>query len=169
MNQFFLTFLIIVSSVSCNSQGKKTETAKIENSTKQKQVSQIGQYVVETFQASKGNLWFGTLEKGAAKYNGKKLIYLTTKDGLPSNRITNIIEDKLGNLWNCNYEKDGKKYDFCLKTYSLLESDVNASQEKAIERAKKLLDNLKGLTFHEQNPVTLIYKLVDFLNKNCRK
>lgn len=76
---------------------------------------------------------------------------------------------QLGNLWDCNYEKDGKKYDFCLKTYSLLESDVNASQEKAIERAKKLLDNQKDLTFHKQNPVTLVYELVEFLNKNCRK
>ena len=76
---------------------------------------------------------------------------------------------QLGSLWNCNYEKDGKKYDFCLKTYSLLESDLNASQEKAIERAKKLLDNQKDLTFHEQNPVTLVHELVKFLNENCRK
>ncbi|MCH2218493.1 MAG: RloB family protein, partial [Flavobacteriales bacterium] len=76
---------------------------------------------------------------------------------------------QLGSLWNCNYEKEGKKYDFCLKTYSLLESDLNASQEKAIERAKKLLDNQKDLTFHEQNPVTLVHELVKFLNENCRK
>ncbi len=61
--------------------------------------SQIGDYVVETFEDSKGNLWFGTLAKGVAKYDGNKLTYITTKDGLPSNRITNVIEDRAGNLW----------------------------------------------------------------------
>ena len=55
--------------------------------------------MVETFQDSKGNIWFGTLEKGVAKFDGHNLKYLTTKDGLPSNRITNVIEDNLGNLW----------------------------------------------------------------------
>ncbi|WP_121667558.1 RloB family protein [Mesonia aquimarina] len=75
---------------------------------------------------------------------------------------------QLGNMWDCNYEKEGKKYDFCLKSYSRLESDENASQEKAIERAKKLYENQKGLSFHEQNPITLVYELVEFLNKNCR-
>lgn len=69
------------------------------NSQQQKEASQIGQYVVNTFQDSKGNLWFGTLEKGIAKYDGKELTYLTTKDGLPSNRIVNIVEDNSKNLW----------------------------------------------------------------------
>ena len=94
-----LLMLLTIFSVSCNSQGKKTEIVEIENSTEQKEVTQIGEYVVETFQDSKGNLWFGTLEKGVAKYDGKTLTYLTTKDGLPSNRITNVIEDNEGNLW----------------------------------------------------------------------
>lgn len=76
---------------------------------------------------------------------------------------------QLGNIWNCNYERDGKKYNFCLKIYSFLESDKNASQEKAIERAKNLFDNQNDLVFHKQNPITLVYKLVEFLNKNCRK
>jgi ligand-binding sensor domain-containing protein len=69
------------------------------NAQEQKQVSQIGQYVVSTFQDSKGNLWFGTLEKGVAKYNGKELVYVTTKNGLPSNRIVSVIEDSFKNLW----------------------------------------------------------------------
>ena len=98
MKIILLTLLTILS-VSCNSQGKKTEIVEIENSTGQKEATQIGEYVVETFQDSKGNLWFGTLEKGVAKYDGNKLTYLTTKDGLPSNRITIVIEDKAGNLW----------------------------------------------------------------------
>jgi ligand-binding sensor domain-containing protein len=94
-----LLTLWIILSVSCNSQEKKAETAEIENSTEQTSATQIGEYVVETFQDSKGNLWFGTLEKGAAKYDGTALKYLTKTDGLPSNRIVSIIEDKAGNLW----------------------------------------------------------------------
>ncbi|MBJ2172770.1 hypothetical protein JBL43_00880 [Aureibaculum sp. A20] len=98
MKILFLTLWAILS-VSCNSQEKKVENAEIENVIGQTNATQIGEYVVETFQDSKENLWFGTLEKGVAKYNGNNLTYLTTKDGLPSNRIVNIIEDKSGNLW----------------------------------------------------------------------
>ncbi|MBK7936054.1 MAG: hypothetical protein IPJ82_02830 [Lewinellaceae bacterium] len=98
MKSILLTLLTILS-VSCNSQKKKDETVKIENPIEQQSISQIGEYVVETFQDSQGNLWFGTLEKGVAKYDGIKLTYLTTKDGLPSNRIVKIIEDNSGNLW----------------------------------------------------------------------
>lgn len=90
-----MTFL----SVSCNSQEKKMKTEKNEKKTEVQNASQIDDYVVETFQDSKGNLWFGTLEKGVAKYDGNKLTYLTTEDGLPSNRVTKIIEDDSSNLW----------------------------------------------------------------------
>lgn len=61
--------------------------------------SQIGQYVVSTFEDAKGHLWFGTLEKGIARYDGKELSYYTTKDGLPSNRVTGITEDAKGVYW----------------------------------------------------------------------
>jgi ligand-binding sensor domain-containing protein len=98
MKSILLTLLTILT-VSCNSQEKKAETVKIENPIEQQSNSQIGEYVVETFQDSQGNLWFGTLEKGVAKYDGSKLTYLTTKDGLPSDRIVSIIEDDSGNLW----------------------------------------------------------------------
>lgn len=69
------------------------------NKLSKKAESQIGAYVVETFQDSKGNLWFGTLEKGVAKYDGATLRYLTKTDGLPSDRVVTISEDKAGNLW----------------------------------------------------------------------
>lgn len=98
MKNILLTVLAIWV-VSCNAQTKKDGTTEIENPIDQPNISQIGDYVVETFQDSKGNLWFGTLAKGVAKYDGKNLVYLTTKDGLPSNRVTNVIEDSLGNLW----------------------------------------------------------------------
>jgi ligand-binding sensor domain-containing protein len=51
------------------------------------------------FEDSKGNLWFGTNGNGIARYDGEKLKYFTTKDGLPSDRVTGIIEDSNGIFW----------------------------------------------------------------------
>lgn len=109
-----LLVVLTVLSVSCNSQEEKAIVAKSINQAEQKRASQIGEYVVETFEDSKGNLWFGTLEKGVAKYDGTKLSYLTKKEGLPSNRVVSIIEDKSGSLWfgtDMGIAKyDGKKF-----------------------------------------------------------
>ena len=95
MKLLLLTLLSILS-ISCNSQEKKT--TEIKHSSEEKSAEQIGQYV-GVFKDSKGNLWFQTLAKGVAKYNDKELVYLTTKNGLPSNRIVSIIEDKNDVLW----------------------------------------------------------------------
>jgi hypothetical protein len=75
----------------------------------------------------------------------------------------------LSQLWNCNYEKIGKSYEFSLDIYNRLKTDCKASQEEAINRAEKLHKKQSQLEFHMQNPVTLVYELVKFLNENCRK
>jgi ligand-binding sensor domain-containing protein len=90
--------LLTTLSFSCKSQEQKPENIKNDLPSEQKDTTQIGEYVVETFQDSKGNIWFGTLNEGAAKYDGNKLVYLTMEDGLPSNRIVQIIEDNSGHL-----------------------------------------------------------------------
>lgn len=61
--------------------------------------SQIAEYVVNIFEDKKGNLWFGTIEKGVALYDGKSLTYFSTKDGLCGNTVTGIVEDRAGNMW----------------------------------------------------------------------
>ena len=61
--------------------------------------TRIGQYVVEIFEDSKHNLWLGTMANGAARYDGHNLVYFSTKDGLGSNTIACIREDREGNLW----------------------------------------------------------------------
>lgn len=75
----------------------------------------------------------------------------------------------LGQLWECNYEKIGKSYEFCLDLYSRLSNDKNASQKEAIDRAEKLFNEQSQLEYHKQNPVTKVYELVNFLSENCRK
>ena len=66
---------------------------------KPEDTDRISTYVVEVFQDKQGNLWMGTMQDGAARYDGKTLTYFSTKDGLPSNTVTSFAEDKDGNLW----------------------------------------------------------------------
>jgi len=100
--------------ITCNSQEKEVNLNEFENAVKDNRASQIAQYVVKVFEDSKGNLWFGTLENGVAKYDGNTLKYFTTADGLPSNRVVNIIEDSKGILWfgtgNGLSKYDGKTF-----------------------------------------------------------
>jgi len=101
LNYIILIFLATITT-SCNSQEKSKTTVDEKNTNREaskENATQIGEYVVTTFEDSKGNLWFGTLEKGVARYDGKELRYFTTSDGLPSNRIVCVTEDKLSNLW----------------------------------------------------------------------
>lgn len=74
----------------------------------------------------------------------------------------------LGQKWNINYEKDGKTYKFCQTIYSKLENDNEASQNNAIERAEKLYSKQSNLPCHQQNPISLVYELVNYLNDNKR-
>ncbi|MEA5139603.1 RloB family protein [Arcicella rigui] len=77
--------------------------------------------------------------------------------------------NELGKRFGMNYVKDGKKYDFCLKLYSILNNDSNASQQNAIDRARTLFEEQQHLPYHEQNPVTKVYELVEELNRNLRR
>lgn len=77
--------------------------------------------------------------------------------------------DELGKRFGLNYMKDGKKYHFCLKVYRTLSSDPNSSQQKAIDRARRLYEDQQELPFHQQNPVTKVYELVMELNDNLRR
>lgn len=75
----------------------------------------------------------------------------------------------LSQLWSCNYEKNGKSYEFCQNIYERLKNDKKASQEEAIKRADKLYTEQIQVEYHKQNPVTLVFELVKFLNDNSRK
>jgi ligand-binding sensor domain-containing protein len=46
-----------------------------------------------------GNLWFGTTENGLYKYDGKSFRQFLVADGLISNSINDILEDKDGKIW----------------------------------------------------------------------
>jgi len=87
----------VATTSSCNAQ-TNTQNKKTEQPSQTKD-SQIAEYVVEIFEDSKGNLWFGTIPNGAARYDGKALTYFTTEDGLIGNIVTSFAEDKKGTIW----------------------------------------------------------------------
>ncbi|WP_343636642.1 two-component regulator propeller domain-containing protein [Fluviicola sp.] len=59
----------------------------------------VSEYVRRVFQDSRGFLWFGTNSDGLALFDGYKLSYLTTSDGLSGSQVTGIMEDKQGKVW----------------------------------------------------------------------
>jgi len=83
--------------------------------------------------------------------------------------LRDFYYEALGERWGLNYRKNGKAYGFCLTLYERLQNDKDASQEAAMERACKLFEDQSDLPRHEQNPVTLVYTLVEVLKENMRK
>ena len=67
-------------------------------------VSELGKSVMYVFQAKNNDYWFGSNDRGVYRYDGKTLVNFTTKDGLVSNRIRGIQEDRSGNIYFTTYE-----------------------------------------------------------------
>lgn len=67
-------------------------------------VTELGKSVMYVFQAKGGDYWFGSDDRGVYRYDGKALVNFTKKDGLVSDRIRGIQEDKAGNVYLTTYE-----------------------------------------------------------------
>ena len=67
-------------------------------------VSELGKSVMYVFQAKNRDYWFGSNDRGVYRYDGKTLVNFTTKDGLVSNRIRGVQEDKSGSIYFTTYE-----------------------------------------------------------------
>lgn len=90
----FLTLLFL--GAACNEPVKKeTEHPKL--------IKNIGKpnygNVECSLQDKAGNLWFGTTENGLYKYDGKSFRQFLVGDGLNSNSINDLLEDKEGKIW----------------------------------------------------------------------
>jgi ligand-binding sensor domain-containing protein len=48
---------------------------------------------------SKGNIWFGSHQEGAALFDGAGLTYFTVENGLSDNQVRTIYEDDSGTIW----------------------------------------------------------------------
>jgi len=118
------TFLaILIFGTACNGPLKKDLPKEKEHP---KLIKTIGNprygHVRCGLQDKAGNLWFGTTENGLYKYDGKSFHQFLEADGLTSNSINDILEDKEGKIWIatetglCLYDpsaspgKDGKTF-----------------------------------------------------------
>lgn len=59
----------------------------------------LSTYVIESFADSQGNLWFGTIADGVARYDGTTLTWFSPKNGLGGDTVVSIAEDQQGSLW----------------------------------------------------------------------
>jgi two-component system, sensor histidine kinase ChiS len=60
-----------------------------------------GDIILDILEDKNGNIWFGTRDKGATKYNldTQETQHFTTAQGLTSNQISGMLEDNEGYLW----------------------------------------------------------------------
>ncbi|MBK6331236.1 MAG: hypothetical protein IPF62_12285 [Bacteroidetes bacterium] len=78
----------------------KTKTTPIEQPKLIKtQGSREGDNIQCSLQDKVGNLWFGTTGEGVYRYDGKLFTQFTMKEGLNSNCLYSILEDKDGKFW----------------------------------------------------------------------
>ena len=82
-----------------NKENDLVATPSLSNNAKSDSARQIADFVVEIYEDKKGNLWFGTMGKGVALYDGNKLTYISSQDGLCGNDVASITEDHEGNMW----------------------------------------------------------------------
>jgi len=57
-----------------------------------------------------GVIWFGTLDSGVSRYDGKDFINFTREDGLPSNGVLAIYREPDGTMW-FGTRKEVSRYD----------------------------------------------------------
>ncbi len=62
-------------------------------------VREMSNNIMVIYQDTKDNFWFGSWQDGLYKYDGNSMIHFTSKDGLLSNRVEEIKEDNLGNVY----------------------------------------------------------------------
>jgi len=82
---------------------------------------------------SKGNLWFGTFDRGVTKFDGHSFIHYSTKEGMNSDFILSILEDKSGNIWFGSYgglsKFDGESFINYTENEGLMTSTVSCISE----------------------------------------
>ncbi len=112
--QVFTLLTILLFGTACNGSVKKDLPKEKENPKFIKNIGGNGN-VDCGLQDKAGNLWFGTSDNGLYKYDGKSFSQFLVTDGLNSNNIYSLLEDKNGKIWIgtetglCLY--DGKTFD----------------------------------------------------------
>ena len=94
-----LIFYIFILLTSCNGQSSTKNATRNSKVVLGDTVSEFNKSIWIVFQAANGDYWYGSDTEGAYRFDGKTIINFSTKDGLSSNRIRSIQEDKKGNIY----------------------------------------------------------------------
>ncbi|MBA3649683.1 MAG: hypothetical protein H0W62_14260 [Chitinophagales bacterium] len=101
--QVFTFLTILVFCTACNGQVKKDLPKEKASDGHPKLIKTIGNprygNVQCGLQDKAGNLWFGTTQNGLYKYDGKSFTQFLVADGLNSNSVYSLLEDKEGKIW----------------------------------------------------------------------
>lgn len=121
-----LIFSLCALGLSC---GQAAKSGVPEASVSEVNTEPVGQYIVDIYEDKSGVIWFGTLGKGVARYDGDSLTYWTTRDGLVGNSVVEIQEDEAGNFWFATQsglsKYDGKRFTNYTKSEGLGNSSVS--------------------------------------------
>lgn len=131
-----LTFLIILLwGTACNGQVKKDLPKEKEHP---KLIKTLGgpRYgnVQCILQDKTGNLWFGTTQNGLYKYDGKSFTQYLEADGLNSNSVFTLFEDREGKIWI------GTEVGLCLYDPS---AHFGSTQHKSLRTGGKTFAEIK--------------------------
>ena len=122
-------FYILTILTSCNGQtsNKKTNPYLSANGDT---VKELGSNIMVIYQDKKNVYWFGSWETGVYRYDGKTFINYTTKHGLQNNRIDEIKEDKLGNIY---FNNGGEISKFDGQNFIKVSTASNSNNEWKLE------------------------------------
>ena len=116
--KYLLILSIILLNSSCKGQVDKEsrDNYKVNDPNIEKTIEhynyRAGDVVKKAYLDKAGNMWFATTKEGVFKYDGETFTNISVKDGLCSNMVEAIIEDKEGIIWFgtakglCSYDGD---------------------------------------------------------------
>ena len=105
-----LIFHILILLTSCNGQNSTKITNHNSIVVLGDTVSELSKSIWIVFQTTNGDYWYGSDTDGAYRFDGKTIINFSVKNGLSSNRIRGIQEDKQGQIWLGTHDKGVFKF-----------------------------------------------------------
>jgi ligand-binding sensor domain-containing protein len=136
MKKIYSLLLLLPFIVACHGQDttKKVGSDRPYNSE--------GDIISSALKDKTGNIWFAASGRGVYRYDGKSFIHFTKKDGLSSNDVSCIYEDKKGKLWFAS--NDGACY-YNGKTFTNFTVAASAnSYSKSPKQVAGILHDKKG-------------------------
>ena len=111
--------------------------------------SRMGERIYSILQDRSGDLWFGTGSHGVSRYDGQDFTTYTTRQGLGSSYVNQMVLDRREDLWLSTYSGGVTRYDG--KTWTIL----NTADGLASNMVWGMLEDRNGdLWFGSRNGLT---------------